>query len=117
MMKRKNFENIKANFTKQTGVEFPMSRRSIRKPAVIALAVVFTLLLATTAVAASGLGARFIAWFGIQPENTEYDYLGYIENYECLITACDSRIVHPLSPGTASSTRLLSGRAAGLCFA
>jgi len=99
-MNRKNLDHIKENFTEQTGVIFRPAPRRGRRLIVIAAAVVFAVLLATAA-AASGFGA-LIARFGLQPENTEYDYLGYIENYESLISSCDGVIVHPLTPGTGS---------------
>lgn len=101
-MDQRNYEHIKASFAQRTGVELPAERQIVRKTTVIAVSIVLALLLATTAVAASGLGSTLIAWFDLQQDNETYDYLSYIENYENLIASCESTIVHPLAPGTGS---------------
>ena len=101
-MNQKNFDHIRAGFTERTGVELPAVKLMGRKVIVAAAVALFTLLLATTAVAASGVIPKFIAWVDLQSDEAEYDYLGYIENYENKIASCEGRIVHPLTPGTGS---------------
>ena len=102
MMNQQNYEHIKASFAKRTGVNLPVERPVVRKTTVIAASIVIAFLLATTAVAASGLGSTLITWFDLQQDSEAYDYLNYIENYENLIASCDGKIVHPLAPGTGS---------------